>query len=361
MSTAVAPNGKTASQAVAAPAKPTELIISYIPLGQTDEITLTPDRVLKLFCKPTRSGATPTYAHIVKFIMMCKSQGLNPYLEDAYLVGFDGKDGPEFNLITAHKALLKRAEASDHYDGMESGVIVMRDDEMTERPGKLVLKGETLIGGWARVYRNDRKVPAYESLNLASFDKNRSVWNTDKPGMIVKCAQAGAMRQAFPSTLANMYLQEEFDRLRDEADTTPHVDTRSKGDRLAERLTLQTTKTPEPETSIEPHAETLESDRQADSPFELQSEDRREPEPASRSQPKAKGQKQMDLGGDQSRKAPAGHDVAFFLKAVGEAKTVDALDAIKNEAQDAWSEGSVDGDDVRLIEAAITKRLATLP
>lgn len=207
-----------------------ETTITYTPLGETEAIHLTLARVKAYLCTPTKSGKMPTDEQVIKFMMMCKAGSLNPWVNDAYLVGYDGKDGPTFSLITAQQALLKRAEASPEYDGMESGVIVLRGDQITERQGDLVLKGEELVGAWARVYRRDRKVPSYDAINLNAYDKQRSLWNSDKSGMIVKCAQASALRAAFPSTLAAMYCREEMERVRD--DDVP-VDTRSKTDRLA--------------------------------------------------------------------------------------------------------------------------------
>lgn len=210
-------------------------MIEYVPLGETAPITLTLARVKQYLCTPTKSGKMPSDEQVIKFMMMCKAGALNPWVNDAYLVGYDGKDGPQFSLITSHQALLKRAEASHDYDGMESGVIVLRDNVVTERQGDLVLDGETLVGAWAKVYRTDRRIPSYDAINLKNYDKQRSLWNSDKAGMIVKCAEASAMRKAFPSSLAALYCREEMDRVRsDEIHET--VDTRSKSDRLAERL-----------------------------------------------------------------------------------------------------------------------------
>jgi len=63
----------------------------------------------------------------------------------------------------------------------------------------------------------------------------------DPAGMIVKCAEASALRKAFPSTLAAMYCKEEMDREREaHRDAIPQVENRPKADRLAERLTVST-------------------------------------------------------------------------------------------------------------------------
>ncbi len=222
--------------AVAKPAEPKENIISYIPLGEREEIHLTLNRVKQFLCIPTRSGKMPTDEQVVKYMMLCKAQSLNPWVNDAYLVGYDGKDGPQFSLITAHQSFLKRAEASPEFDGIESGVVVSREGEITERPGDLLLNGEILVGAWARVHRRDRKIASYDALNLKTFDTGRSRWAADPAGMIVKCAEASALRKAFPSTLAAMYCKEEMDRERTAFEHSPHSEQRPKADRLAGML-----------------------------------------------------------------------------------------------------------------------------
>ena len=220
--------------------KPPETVISYIPLGESESISLTLSRVKQFLCVPTRSGKLPSDEQVIKYMMLCKAQSLNPWVNDAYLVGYDGKDGPQFSLITAHQAFLKRAEASHEFDGLESGVVVIQDGNVTERQGDMVLPGETLVGGWARVHRRDRSVPAYDSLALKTYDTGRSRWAADPAGMIVKCSEASALRKAFPSTLAAMYCKEEMDRNRETSDAVPTVETRSKTERLTERLLPQT-------------------------------------------------------------------------------------------------------------------------
>lgn len=218
--------------------KPKETVITYVPLGEREEIYLTLDRVRQFLCVPTKSGVMPTNEQIVKFMMLCKAQSLNPWVNDAYLVGYDGRDGAQFSLITAHQSFLKRAEASPEFDGMESGVVVrIGDGELTYREGDLVIKGETLVGGWARVHRRDRKIPSFEALNLETFNTNRSRWLADPAGMIVKVAEASALRKAFPSTLAAMYCREEMDRNHHEQSAA--VDTRPKVSRLEDRLLSQ--------------------------------------------------------------------------------------------------------------------------
>jgi len=185
--------------------------ITFTPLGETTEISLTPAMIRAHVAVKTRKGATPSNTDLITFLMLCKAGSLNPWTKDAYLVGYDTNDGPVFTLIVAHQALLKRAENSPHYRGMESGVVVTdKDGNTIEREGDLKFAGDRLVGGWAKVYRADRVVATSDRLELSVYSTGRSRWKVDPAGMIVKCAEGSALRKAFPLELGSMYTRAEM-------------------------------------------------------------------------------------------------------------------------------------------------------
>lgn len=190
----------------------------FVPFGEKSAVKLTMPIVRKYLATPTKNGVMPTDDDIVRFMMLCKARELNPWAGDAYMVGFDSKDGAEFSLITALQALLKRAESHPAFDGFESGVIVKnsKTGEKTERQGDIVYDGEVLLGGWCKVYRKDRTKPFYESLNLLTYKKPTPIWSKDPGGMICKCAEAAALRAAFPTQLGGLYTADEMRDRREE-------------------------------------------------------------------------------------------------------------------------------------------------
>jgi len=104
------------------------------------------------------------------------------------------------------------------YDGKESGVIVVSaDGTMTERNGCFVAPGETLIGGWARVFRKDRAHPEYMSVSLAEVQGKKqdgsinSTWANKGATMVEKVAKVRALREAFVDELAGLYEATEMD------------------------------------------------------------------------------------------------------------------------------------------------------
>ena len=183
----------------------------FIPLAESEEIELTVALVANTIAVKTKKGIAPSVRDVLKFMMLCKSRRLNPFVGDAYLIGYDSNDGPVFNLISAIQSLRKRAESHPQFDGSERGVIVQRGEETIERPGTMTFEGEKLVGGWGRVYRKDYKVPFYETVKLATYSTGQSRWAKDKEGMIAKVGEAAALRRAFPSDVGALYIAEEFD------------------------------------------------------------------------------------------------------------------------------------------------------
>jgi phage recombination protein Bet len=188
--------------------------VKYTPFMETTPLELSPRMVLKYLCTPTKSGKVCDIRQAVRFVRLCQSRGLNPWQGDAYIVGYDGKEGPEFSLVTSHQAFLKRAETHPRFDGMRSGVIVKRPvdggHETIELEGDYFDPADILMGGWATVYMKERAHPTLRRVRLTTFDKGYSRWKIDPAGMIVKVAEADALRSTFPNELGGMYLNDEI-------------------------------------------------------------------------------------------------------------------------------------------------------
>lgn len=216
--------------------------ITFTPLGDNEQITLTIGTVRQFLAAKTKSGKTPTDEDIVKFMMLCQARQLNPWVGDAYLLGYDGRDGPEFSLITAKQALDKRAEINSDYNGIESGIIVEVGGAPTQREGALYFGKEKLIGAWAKAYRKNRDKPFYHDVKFDVYDTGRSRWKKDPGGMIVKVAEAGALRKAFPTQIGGLYLAEEHDsRERNITPSKEEVDVASKALLAPQPKAIETT------------------------------------------------------------------------------------------------------------------------
>lgn len=195
-------------------------IVTYEVAGQ--EVKLSYSIVRKYL---TKGNADVTDQELVQFISVCKFNKLNPFLNEAYLIKFKSARGDgNAQMIVSKEALFKRAEACEQYDGIEAGIIVLRGDNVVELEGCFRQSKDVLLGGWAKVYRKDRRVPTVSKVNLSEYDKGNSIWNEKKATMISKIAKVQALREAFPSQLGAMYAKEETSALEQQAKQVKDVD-----------------------------------------------------------------------------------------------------------------------------------------
>ena len=180
-----------------------------------------------------------TEKQVGQALSLIKGRNLNPLANEVYIVAYKTKTGgTEFSLIVSKEAFLKRAAQNPNYEGFEAGVVTVDDEGiMHERKGAIMLPGDTLVGGWARVYRKNFKVPVEIFVSREEYDKKKSTWNSMPATMIRKTALVNALREAFPEDLGNMYTEDDggetFDRIKD---ITPQVPQESKEDVVARKM-----------------------------------------------------------------------------------------------------------------------------
>ena len=162
-----------------------------------------------------------TDKQIGQALSLIKGRNLNPLANEVYIVAYKKQNGgAEFSLIVSKEAFMKRANQNPNYQGFEAGVVAVdAEGNMVERKGALVSPTDTLVGGWARVYRKDFTVPVEVFVSREEYDKKKSTWSSMPSTMIRKVALVNALREAFPEDLGNMYTEDDggetFDVLKD--------------------------------------------------------------------------------------------------------------------------------------------------
>ena len=187
-----------------------DLVVKFEVEGQ--EIKLTKQIVQEYI---VGTDAPITNQEFKLFTELCKVRKLNPFLREAYLIKY--KAGTPAQLVVGKDAILKRAVLNPNYDGMESGIIVQKEDgSIEERQGTFKLGTEQLVGGWARVFRKDWTHPTYSSVSFNEVAQRKndgslnSNWSTKGATMVEKVAKVRALRETFVEDLAGMYEAEEI-------------------------------------------------------------------------------------------------------------------------------------------------------
>lgn len=202
-----------------------------------EDIKLSVDIVSQFITKGNGAITTP---EAFNFMQLCRYNSLNPFLGEAYIIKFGNQPA---DMIVSKDAFMKRAERQPAYKGFDAGVVVAnKNGEIIERPGTIFIQGqEELLGGWAKVYRDDRDIASYVSINFDEFAKRKkdgqlqATWASMPANMIRKSAVVNALREAFPDQLSAMYTEEDNRPKQDVTGTVVEEDTRE-GNQLLEKL-----------------------------------------------------------------------------------------------------------------------------
>lgn len=175
------------------------------------KITLTPNIVKSYMISGDKKAVTDQ--EIAMFMNLCKFSGLNPWLKEAYCIKYGNEPA---TMVVGKEAFQKRAESHPAFDGFDAGIIVIDESEnITYRQGTMKLPTETLLGGYAEVWRKDR---THSTRIEVSFDEYagrkkdgtlNSQWSKKPATMIRKVALVQALRETFPNNLGGMYTAEE--------------------------------------------------------------------------------------------------------------------------------------------------------
>lgn len=176
-----------------------------------NEIRLTPEIVKNYLVSGNKDAVS--LQEVVMFMNLCKYSQLNPWAREAYIIKYGSEPA---TLVVGQEAYQKRAEANPAYDGMESGIVVWNGDgEVIYRNGTMKLPNETIVGGWAEVYRKDRSHSTRMEVSFEEYAGRKrdgslnGQWSKKPATMIRKVAKVQALREAFPSAFGGMYTAEE--------------------------------------------------------------------------------------------------------------------------------------------------------
>lgn len=186
-----------------------------------NEIKLTPNIVQNYIVGNDSKITLPEFKF---FTELCKARKLNPFLKEAYCIKYGNQPA---QIVVGKDVFLKRADEHPQYNGKETGIIVQTSSgEIIERPGCFLAENEKLVGGWAKVYRKDRKFPEYMSVSFEEAAGRKgtgelnSTWKKQGATMIEKVAKVRALREAFIEEFQGMYVEEELENIDSQQDNS---------------------------------------------------------------------------------------------------------------------------------------------
>ncbi|MBR1602545.1 MAG: phage recombination protein Bet [Synergistaceae bacterium] len=144
------------------------------------------------------------------FLHLANSYGLDPFARDIWFI----KDGSARPIImTSRDGYLKIANRSADFDGLEADVVYEGDLFKKTSAGVehvYSTKGRgAIVGAYAAVYKKGKSRPVYVYAPIADYRRNSPTWRQFPHAMILKVAEAQALKRAF--SISGIVTAEELD------------------------------------------------------------------------------------------------------------------------------------------------------
>lgn len=152
--------------------------------------------VLRRFICVDFKGQSPTDGELMFFMLYCKQHGLDPFARQAHLL--KTKNGPQVCL--GIDGMRIRAAQSGEYGGQDEPAFELD-------PKGAVLACRVVV---YRIVQGQR-VPFPAVAWMAESRGTSPIWSQRPRGMLEKCAEAKALRKAFPDRCGAFYAPEELD------------------------------------------------------------------------------------------------------------------------------------------------------
>jgi phage recombination protein Bet len=136
------------------------------------------------------------------YVGVCRARGLNPEARHIYLIKVGGRASIVLS-IDAYRLIAQRT-------GAYAGILPVAFEFDPKQPGK-PLNATITVQKFVQGQVRDFSATAYFSeFYKPSRDGKKSLWDTMPLTMLEKCAEAKALRKAFPEELSSYYIREEM-------------------------------------------------------------------------------------------------------------------------------------------------------
>lgn len=142
------------------------------------------------------------------FMHLSGKYNLDPFAKEIWFLKMGGTP----TITTSRDGYLKIANEHPQFDGLASDVVYAKDSFSKTPDGVNHTYGVgdrgAILGAYALIYRKDRRFPIYVYAPLKDYNKPSNIWKTYPHAMILKVAEAMALKRAF--SLSGLVTTEEL-------------------------------------------------------------------------------------------------------------------------------------------------------
>lgn len=149
------------------------------------------------------------------FMYLCTTYNLDPLKKEIYFIKYAGRS----TIITSRDGYLKIANLNENFDGIESDVVYQGDVLTKKDDGSLhiaygsehlTFDKSKLTGAFCSVFRKDRTKATTVFVSIKEYyKKDAPIWQQYTNAMILKVAEAMALKRAF--AISGLVTKEEIE------------------------------------------------------------------------------------------------------------------------------------------------------
>lgn len=159
------------------------------------------DPQIKIMKQTVAAGVSD--AEFFFFLEVCKARGLNPFNREIYAIPRSGK----LTIQVSIDGLRILAERSGKYRGQIGPQFCAADGQWRDE----WLADDAPVAARIGVLRSDFDKPIWSVARYKAYAQpNNPLWKSMPEVMLQKCAEALALRKAFPQAMAGLYAHEEM-------------------------------------------------------------------------------------------------------------------------------------------------------
>lgn len=144
-------------------------------------------------------------AELAVFLHFAQRTGLDPFARQIYMI----ERGGRFTIQASIDGLRIVAQRSGEYAGQVGPYWCGADGEWTD----VWLENTPPVAAKVGVLRKGFNEPLWGVAKYDSYNANSPIWKKMPDTMIAKCAEALALRKAFPNDLSGLYTTEEMEQV----------------------------------------------------------------------------------------------------------------------------------------------------